>query len=815
LTLSSFGSFLPAQSEGIFFYNSATGEAAIGGIVGGEFITRVSYPPGAFGAGWSHLAEIPLTQGELFFYNSTAKSAATGRLTGKGFATSKVYEANSFGLWTHLTGVLEEEFGSILFYNADTGAGAVGFDPTVKDYPAGSFSKSWSHIVSGRRSNRILFYDSTNGSGALDFDPSTQIFPPGSFSTGWTHLAIAPLDSGEDAILFYNDVTRAGAIGTLQGTGFQTEVSYDPGAFGKWTHIVGYTNGFLFLNSDTGEGVVTALDENRHLLNVKFYPAGSFATGWTHLVTASLDTMEGFCWPMSARPGEEIEFRTSTEAASYTVTYVRLRNSDPNDITAADIENSRELFEEAVVGPIEQQGNVQNTDHTPAEGCDDWATSFVLTIPEDWPSGLYAAKCVDLAGSTTYIQFVVNPPLESQAKIAVIVNVTTWNAYNSWGGYSRYSVAGPGAWEFSYLRPNSYILNPHRHDPGYHYNSKHQARGEQWVLNWLEDEGYDYDAYTDLDLHDGIAGLSDYRAIVLSTHPEYFSVPMMIALRTYVDGGGHLLYLGANGLYDAVDVSDDLTRITVYGTYGQGRTHLFRNPPVSLPESELLGIAFPWSPDGGDEGNRGSRVPYHVKAADHWLFDGTGLQDEEAFGELGWCTIEGSPTLEGGGASGWEVDFRDEHSPPSVELLALGENGAEMIYYDHPGGGFVFSVGSMSFCGSLVVDERVQQIVRNALDRAIEVQGEKVFRRGDADGSGGLEITDAIFVLGFLFNGGKEPKCFDSADADDSGILDITDPIRILGYLFLGGEAPPAPGAGACGVDQTPDQLGQCGSQCQ
>jgi len=55
----------------------------------------------------------------------------------------------------------------------------------------------------------------------------------------------------------------------------------------------------------------------------------------------------------------------------------------------------------------------------------------------------------------------------------------------------------------------------------------------------------------------------------------------------------------------------------------------------------------------------------------------------------------------------------------------------------------------------------------------------------------------------------------DSADADDSGILDITDPIRILGYLFLGGEAPPAPGAGACGVDRTPDRLGQCGSQCQ
>jgi hypothetical protein len=44
---------------------------------------------------------------------------------------------------------------------------------------------------------------------------------------------------------------------------------------------------------------------------------------------------------------------------------------------------------------------------------------------------------------------------------------------------------------------------------------------------------------------------------------------------------------------------------------------------------------------------------------------------------------------------------------------------ANMVYYTHPGGGFVFSVGSMTFGGSLVVDDKIQRILRNALDACL------------------------------------------------------------------------------------------------
>jgi hypothetical protein len=87
---------------------------------------------------------------------------------------------------------------------------------------------------------------------------------------------------------------------------------------------------------------------------------------------------------------------------------------------------------------------------------------------------------------------------------------------------------------------------------------------------------------------------------------------------------------------------------------------------------------------------------------------------------------------------------------------------------------------------------------------------ESVFRRGDGDASGVIDITDAIRVLGYLFLGAEPPPCPDAADTDDNGALEITDPIRVLGYLFLGSEPPPRPGPTTCGPDPTTDGLDAC-----
>jgi hypothetical protein len=77
------------------------------------------------------------------------------------------------------------------------------------------------------------------------------------------------------------------------------------------------------------------------------------------------------------------------------------------------------------------------------------------------------------------------------------------------------------------------------------------------------------------------------------------------------------------------------------------------------------------------------------------------------------------------------------------------------------------------------------------------------FKRGDADGSGKLDLTDAIFTLQFLFMGGTTPTCKDAADTDDSGKLDITDAVASLQFQFMGGAAPAPPGPTTCGPDPT------------
>ncbi|MEC9477270.1 MAG: proprotein convertase P-domain-containing protein [Planctomycetota bacterium] len=81
------------------------------------------------------------------------------------------------------------------------------------------------------------------------------------------------------------------------------------------------------------------------------------------------------------------------------------------------------------------------------------------------------------------------------------------------------------------------------------------------------------------------------------------------------------------------------------------------------------------------------------------------------------------------------------------------------------------------------------------------------FIRGDCNSDGGINIADAIFVLGNLFSGGPDGPCIDSCDANDDGALNIADAIYTLANLFSGGPNPPDPFPN-CGPDPTDDPLG-------
>jgi hypothetical protein len=81
------------------------------------------------------------------------------------------------------------------------------------------------------------------------------------------------------------------------------------------------------------------------------------------------------------------------------------------------------------------------------------------------------------------------------------------------------------------------------------------------------------------------------------------------------------------------------------------------------------------------------------------------------------------------------------------------------------------------------------------------------FVRGNCDSSGTINLSDAVFLLNYLFRGGRLPGCLDSCDTNDDAGLNLTDAVYLLLYLFLGGRVPPAPFP-TCGQDLTVDPTG-------
>ncbi len=61
---------------------------------------------------------------------------------------------------------------------------------------------------------------------------------------------------------------------------------------------------------------------------------------------------------------------------------------------------------------------------------------------------------------------------------------------------------------------------------------------------------------------------------------------------------------------------------------------------------------------------------------------------------------------------------------------------------------------------------------------------------GDADGSGTITISDAVYLINYIFAGGPAPNPLLSGDADCSGSITISDAVYMINYIFGGGPAP-------------------------
>ncbi|MEZ4387017.1 MAG: DUF6605 domain-containing protein [Candidatus Krumholzibacteriia bacterium] len=481
--------------------------------------------------------------------------------------------------------------------------------------------------------------------------------------------------------------------------------------------------------------------------------------GWFQNTTAAAAaTLEGYAWPLSAAPGEAIAFQVSCPA-DYSVRYVGFqRSGDQNTAIPLTVATGQTAQLQAVPAQPWQTG------------CG-WSPSFQFQVPADWPSGIYAAECTDEVGRVVDIPFVVKPGPDAPGDFAVLANTHTWNAYNDWGGASKYTT--PPAHAVSYLRPNPGAAP---RDAG---GVNHLTRAELWVLDWLATTGYRFDVFTDIDFHAGIPDLAAYRGLILDTHPEYWTLEMLDNLEAYLAGGGCVLYMAGNGIFEQVVLSPDATQLTLFpaGGYPAREPSYFRNLTPPRPERAVLGVAYRYD-------NYFTFAPLGVLQADHHLFAGTGVVDGQAIGAGG---------INGGGASGWEMDTSiaglapdgvivsgggadDRGIPPAnLELLARGLNaggyGADMTYYQTPAGGFVFCAGSISFGGSLVEDPILQQVVRNAL----------------AEAYGTVGVSDPGTALAGLGLGANRPNPFRSSTVIRYAVP-ATGTVRLAVYDLRGRE---------------------------
>jgi hypothetical protein len=61
---------------------------------------------------------------------------------------------------------------------------------------------------------------------------------------------------------------------------------------------------------------------------------------------------------------------------------------------------------------------------------------------------------------------------------------------------------------------------------------------------------------------------------------------------------------------------------------------------------------------------------------------------------------------------------------------------------------------------------------------------------GDADHSGAVDISDAVYLIAYIFSGGAAPIPLAAGDADCSGGVDISDVVYLISHIFSGGAAP-------------------------
>ena len=61
---------------------------------------------------------------------------------------------------------------------------------------------------------------------------------------------------------------------------------------------------------------------------------------------------------------------------------------------------------------------------------------------------------------------------------------------------------------------------------------------------------------------------------------------------------------------------------------------------------------------------------------------------------------------------------------------------------------------------------------------------------GDANGDNSVNVSDAVFVINYVFTGGDAPIPLACGDGNGDGSVNVSDAVFVINYVFTGGDAP-------------------------
>ncbi|MYB43358.1 MAG: LamG domain-containing protein [Acidimicrobiia bacterium] len=272
-------------------------------------------------------------------------------------------------------------------------------------------------------------------------------------------------------------------------------------------------------------------------------------------------------------------------------------------------------------------------------------------------------------------------------------------------------------------------------------------------MDWMESQGFDFDVITDEDIHfDGLDLLSGYNVVMSDAHPEYWTEDMLIALEAYLNAGGRFMYLGGNGLYWITSVDPDrphVIEVRRWNGTGSWRTDFAESHHSTTGEPGGLWRFRGWAPQrlvgvgmtaqGGSGINSAyRRLPDSFDPRAAFIFEGIG--DDELIGDFDTLNL-------GWGAAGYEMDRADpalgtpdhalvvatatdfddsfHHVVEEVMHMNSEQTGttndqvrADMVLFEYPNGGAVFTTGSIAWSACLShndYDNNVSLITANVL----------------------------------------------------------------------------------------------------